>query len=136
MWSKRVYCSPILGTLLLKGQPVQHVVVHREVVVKGFQSLRFRDAVTTSDLGQFALPEVAQKSIRWPTPFKHAPLVLQRLEVEVEGFLYCIWAFAKTDFDVGSETGQSEIRLSCELSLKGEKAKYREVEWVIDGAIA
>lgn len=141
---KRVYCSPILGTLLLKGEPLADVKVVREVTGPGLPNGRFKDHVLTNERGQFEFPQVSQRVLQIPFQPKRPPSILQTLNADVEGYPYCIWAFGKGDFELGTETGQPEIRLSYELSgassgefvSRHKKRNFREVDWMIEGELA
>jgi hypothetical protein len=141
---KRVYCSPILGTLLLKGEPLAGIEVVREVTGPGLPNSRLQDRVLTNERGQFEFPQVAQRVLQMPFQTKRSPSILQTLNADVEGYAYCIWAFGKSDFELGTETGQPEIRLSYELSgassgefVSGHKKRnFREVDWIIEGELA
>ena len=144
MLVKRVYCSPILGTLLLKGEPLAGIEVVREVVGPGLPNGRIKDRVLSNGRGQFEFPQVAQRVFQMPFQPKRPLSILQTLNADVEGYPYCIWAFGKSDFDLGTETGQPEIRLSYELSgassdefVSGHKKRnFREVDWMIEGELA
>lgn len=147
MWMKQVYCSPVLGTLLLKGEPLSNVEVVREVVAAGLPGGRLKDRVLTNSRGQFEFPQIAQRAFQFPFQGKREVSILQTLTVDVEGYSYCIWAYGKSDHDLGSETGQPEIRLTCELAgtSQGHQGEFystrkppnfREVACAIEGQVS
>ena len=128
MFSKNVYCSPIVGTLLWKGKKLAGVTVRRKVISDGLPNNRIEDKSVTNNQGIFEFAEVSNRSIIPPGIFEAHTAIGQYLDLDFEGHSYNLWALDKKNYKSGSEVGQSPINLTCDLSVYDDEKTVRFVD--------
>ena len=127
MFSKNVYCSPIVGTITWGKRSLSDITLVRNVVANGLPNNRATDKTKTDAKGDFNLPEVSNRTVFRPSLFASHLVINQFIDIVFEGNEYNIWAFGKNDYKLGSETGTDKIRLVCDLSTFEQKGETRTV---------
>ena len=125
LFSKNVYCSPIVGTLLWKGKKLAGVTVRRKVDSNSGLDEEVKDISITNNQGVFEFGEVSDRSFIPRGTFEPNTSIGQYLNLEFDGHSYNLWALSKNNYRLGSEVGQSPINLTCDLSVYEDKGTVR-----------
>ena len=123
LFSKNVYCSPIVGTLLWKGKKLAGVAVTRQVSANSGLKNQIEETSITNTEGVFEFGEISDRSIIPRGTFELVTSIGQYLNLEFDGHTYNLWAFVKDNYRLGSEVGQSPINLTCDLSVYEQATK-------------
>lgn len=121
---KRCLFSPIEGTVLLNGKPVENVKVIKEYDWAN-KNKEGKEITRTNSDGYFSFPALYDRSV-FTSLMPHEPLVLQYIMFEHNGNEYLGWRYSKGNYEEGGELGKSPIKLVCDLSWEKKRHNVDE----------
>lgn len=127
MFRKIVYCSPIVGEIHWAGKPLSGLKVTRYLRSGGFDNGVNQDHAHTDVHGKFRFETLAERRLFRPDLLSANPHVSQLVYVTHEGIDYTIWGYQKQDFDLGTESQNGELKITCDLSAFQEDSVGRFV---------